>query len=248
MAGMLAARVLSDHFEWVTIVEKDRYPSSIAARAGVPQSRHLHALLLRGLQIVTRLFPGIDKELVAAGAVPVDVARDFAWYTSAGWAVNFDSGMEMLSFTRELLDWHIRQRVEALPNIQILDECGAMGLVEHRGSATGILLEGCRGANIDAGEQLRADLVVDATGHRPPVTGIRMARDARLSSAGRDRSQLASWLREQALSTPNGGALERTFHPGSAAVAVESRSHACGRRRSVDGDPWWWWARLPAGR
>jgi 2-polyprenyl-6-methoxyphenol hydroxylase-like FAD-dependent oxidoreductase len=166
MAGMLAARVLSDHFEWVTIVEKDHYPSSVATRAGVPQSRHLHALLLRGLQIVSRLFPGIDQELVAAGAVPVDVARDFAWYTSAGWAVNFDSGMEMLSFTRELLDWHIRQRVEALPNIQILDECGAMGLVEYSGSAKGILLEGCRGANIDAGEQLRADLVVDATGRR----------------------------------------------------------------------------------
>jgi hypothetical protein len=166
MAGMLAARVLSDHFEWVTIVEEDRYPSSVGTRAGVPQSRHLHALLLRGLQIVTRLFPGIDKELVAAGAVPVDVARDFAWYTSAGWAVNFDSGMEMLSFTRELLDWHIRQRVAALPNIQILDECGVMGLVEQRGSATGILLEESQGADIDAGEQLRANLVVDATGRR----------------------------------------------------------------------------------
>jgi hypothetical protein len=109
---MLAARVCLIISEWVTIVEKDRYPSSVARERCSPIATPARTSTSR-LQIVSRLFPGIDKELVAAGAVPVDVARDFAWYTSAGWAVNFDSGMEMLSFTRELLDWHIRQRVEA---------------------------------------------------------------------------------------------------------------------------------------
>jgi glycine/D-amino acid oxidase-like deaminating enzyme len=39
MAGLLAARVLSDRFERVTIVERDRLPDGAEARRGVPQGR-----------------------------------------------------------------------------------------------------------------------------------------------------------------------------------------------------------------
>ncbi len=37
MAGLLAARVLSDHFGRVTIVERDRFPEGVENRKGVPQ-------------------------------------------------------------------------------------------------------------------------------------------------------------------------------------------------------------------
>ena len=37
MAGMLATRVLSDHFERVTLLERDRFPETPAARKGLPQ-------------------------------------------------------------------------------------------------------------------------------------------------------------------------------------------------------------------
>ena len=40
LAGMLAARVLSDHFERVTLLERDRFPETPAARKGLPQGRH----------------------------------------------------------------------------------------------------------------------------------------------------------------------------------------------------------------
>ena len=39
LAGMLAARVLSDHFDAVTLLERDRFPESPAARKGLPQGR-----------------------------------------------------------------------------------------------------------------------------------------------------------------------------------------------------------------
>jgi flavin-dependent dehydrogenase len=48
IAGLLAARVLSDHFGCVTLVERDAIARDPAApRNGVPQGRHVHALLAR---------------------------------------------------------------------------------------------------------------------------------------------------------------------------------------------------------
>ena len=45
MAGLLAARVLSNHFDHVTIVERDPVHDQPESRKGQPQTRHLHVLL-----------------------------------------------------------------------------------------------------------------------------------------------------------------------------------------------------------
>src|SRR6516225_5578555 len=68
MAGMLAARILADHFDAVTLLERDRFPETPAARKGLPQGRHAHALLRRGRGSMERLLPGMTGELVRAGA------------------------------------------------------------------------------------------------------------------------------------------------------------------------------------
>ena len=68
IAGLLAARVLSDRFERVTLVERNRFPDEVIPRKGVPQARHLHILLARGRQTMEQLLPGIGEELTAAGA------------------------------------------------------------------------------------------------------------------------------------------------------------------------------------
>ena len=47
---MCAARVLSDFVDTVTIIERDSYPSAHDFRPGVPQARHVHNLLARGLR------------------------------------------------------------------------------------------------------------------------------------------------------------------------------------------------------
>src|SRR3989440_1361173 len=76
MAGLLAARVLSDHFEQITIIERDRLPQEIVSRKGVPQAQHVHALLAKGAAILTELFPGLFETLTQNGAVrftPTDV-------------------------------------------------------------------------------------------------------------------------------------------------------------------------------
>ena len=70
MGGLLAARVLADAYERVTVVDRDLLPERAADRQGVPQGRHAHALLARGAQILDELFPGLLADLAAAG-VPV---------------------------------------------------------------------------------------------------------------------------------------------------------------------------------
>src|SRR5436305_10724632 len=85
MAGLLAARVLSDHFSKVTIIDRDRLPSGAQNRRGVPQGLHTHVLLERGEEILNAIFPGISLELEQAGAPRLDGPRDTIWCHEGGY-------------------------------------------------------------------------------------------------------------------------------------------------------------------
>ena len=119
LAGMVAARVLADHFERVTLLERDRFPETPAARMGLPQGRHAHGLLDRGRVVMERFLPGLTGELVRAGAEPLDWTRDVAWKSPYGWHVRFPGKLLLLASTRDLIDWGVRGRVAALPNVRI---------------------------------------------------------------------------------------------------------------------------------
>jgi len=165
MAGMLAARILADHFERVTILERDHFPGGPVPRKGVPQSRHVHALLKRGRITLERLFPGIGDELVAAGAPTLDMANDIAWLTPAGWGVRFLSDLGFVAFSRDLLDWHVRRRLAAhYYGVRFLEGCDVIGLLPNA-AGNGVAGAHVRQRDRSGGEEkLRADLVVDATG------------------------------------------------------------------------------------
>ena len=60
IAGLAAAGALSDRFDQVVVLERDTLPSEPAHRAGTPQARHVHALLLSGQRALSELFPGFD--------------------------------------------------------------------------------------------------------------------------------------------------------------------------------------------
>jgi 2-polyprenyl-6-methoxyphenol hydroxylase-like FAD-dependent oxidoreductase len=165
LAGLVTARVLADHFERVTVLERDRYPDGPLPRKGVPQARHLHALLLRGRQILEEVFPGIGEELRQAGALGVDTAADLAWLTPAGWGFRFPSGLELLAFSRDLLDWCVRRRVAALPRVEVREETDVTALIPT-GAGNGVrgVVARPRDEGRPEGERLYADLVVDASG------------------------------------------------------------------------------------
>ena len=84
MSGMLAARVLADHFaEEVVLFDRDAFPQSAENRKGVPQGQHAHALLSSGSQMLEQYFPGFKGELFGQGALRGS-------YQSVRW---FDNGV-----------------------------------------------------------------------------------------------------------------------------------------------------------
>lgn len=165
MAGMLAARVLSDHFDRVTLIERDRYPETPEFRSGVPQARHIHVLLVRGMRILERLFPGLDSELDAAGATPVQFGTPSVEYrTPIGWAPRFDSSLVTRCSSRILLDWCVHERVAHNPKVTILEnhEVNRLLLDDSHTRVIGVQAQGRHGTREE--QTLYADLVVDASG------------------------------------------------------------------------------------
>src|SRR5262249_48035476 len=76
IGGLSMAGVLANYFEQVEIFERDHLPTSSGSRSGTPQDRHPHGLLAGGLRALDQIFPGFERDLAAAGAVPVTFARD----------------------------------------------------------------------------------------------------------------------------------------------------------------------------
>ncbi|WP_153531680.1 FAD-dependent oxidoreductase [Actinomadura macrotermitis] len=167
IGGLLAARVLLDHFDRVGLLDRDRFPETPAHRSGVPQSHHAHGLLLRGREIIEGLFPGIEEDLRAAGAtverdrVPFQVVSPFGPLPLPPLDAEFSV------YSRFLLEWQIRERLAAHPRLRLLEGTEVVGLAARPGSerVTGVRVRH-RGADIDAVSVLAADLVVDASGRR----------------------------------------------------------------------------------
>ncbi|MDQ4020596.1 MAG: FAD-binding monooxygenase, partial [Actinomycetota bacterium] len=171
MAGLLAARVLTDAYHRVTVVERDILPHDLADRRGVPQGRHLHALHARGRELLDELFPGFTEQLVRAGAVTADTLGDARIHVSGQLLRQADIGLPALSASRPFLEGHVRQRVRTLPTVRFVEGCDVLGLVTGDEQRRVI---GVRVAHRDdRGPQhtVPADLVVDATGRgsRTPV-------------------------------------------------------------------------------
>lgn len=162
-AGLLAARVLADHFDEVVVVERDALVDGVVApRKGVPQGRHAHVLLARGEQVLGRLFPDLVPALEADGAVRVDAAADVASY-QGGWMTRFRSGVTWLGLSRPLLESHVRRRVFARTNVSRRDAHDAVRL---HADASGGRVIGVTVKDRERGVEavVEADLVVDAAG------------------------------------------------------------------------------------
>lgn len=170
MAGLLAARSLSEFFDTVTVVDRDPLPdtpSEACARRGVPQGRHLHGLLPRGAQVLEELFPGILDELVLDGAHHMD-GRDLSqmYYDVGGHLLaRTGSAPSFAAYlaTRPFLEEHVRARLRAIPNVTLLDE---HDIVELTATPNRRRIVGAQVVNRRTCENitLGADLVVDATG------------------------------------------------------------------------------------
>jgi 2-polyprenyl-6-methoxyphenol hydroxylase-like FAD-dependent oxidoreductase len=185
MAGLLAARVLADEFDRVTLVERDRLSAAADNRRGVPQGRHVHTLLPGGADIIDELFPGLLNELVEAGAPKLGDYTRLHFQPDGVHRLTLPSGelqsrlVELGLFepvhqpSRPLLETAVRGRLRALANVEILDGCAFAGLMtstrRDRVTAARVVRHGATTEQV-----LTADLVIDATG-RGSRTPTRLA-------------------------------------------------------------------------
>jgi 2-polyprenyl-6-methoxyphenol hydroxylase-like FAD-dependent oxidoreductase len=159
MAGLFTAQVLSQHFQRVTVVERDRCPDQPDHRQGVPQSHHVHVLLTQGYRILEQLFPGIDAELAAAGAPQVEWTFDTQMLALGGWASPVHSALVTRPCSRTLLEWIIRQRLMKNDRVEWLQgQVMDLSTNVEKTHVTGVKLKG------ETETELLADLVVDASG------------------------------------------------------------------------------------
>ncbi len=164
MAGLLTARVLSSHFEKVTILERDPVNNQPESRKGQPQTRHLHGLLAGGLQIFSHYFPDLLETLAQSDVFIGDMGENMNWYTHGGYRLPVRTGLQGVTTSRPFLEYQVRQRVLALPNVTLLDNCAVKQLLTtpDKRQVQGVRLEN-RGLSGQT-TTLSADLVVDCTG------------------------------------------------------------------------------------
>ena len=121
LAGMCAARALSDFVDKVTVIERDAYPSAPEFRSGVPQARHVHNLLARGLREFESFFPGFEARMLERGAVSVESGWDTATLWPHGWARRTHSGLLQLYASRPLIESTVLEFSRRLPNVTFLE-------------------------------------------------------------------------------------------------------------------------------
>jgi 2-polyprenyl-6-methoxyphenol hydroxylase-like FAD-dependent oxidoreductase len=164
IAGSLAARVLADTCEQVTVVDRDVFSEVVQPRHAVPQGHHIHALLARGQQILEELFPGFTGELISRGVPVGDFGTSLSWYFNGAMIRKAYTGLVCVAAGRPLLETYVRGRVRAFPNVTFRDRTDIRGLVASgdRGRITGVRIQGPDASAPE--EVLDADLVVDTTG------------------------------------------------------------------------------------
>ncbi|WP_009634184.1 FAD-dependent oxidoreductase [Synechocystis sp. PCC 7509] len=179
IAGLLSARILSDRFASVTIIETDKLPELPSPRIGVPQSVQPHILFTKGYRILGELFPEIEEQLKAGGAISIDWTREFHHFNRMGWNANSLTPSDLISVTcsRPLLEWSIRQQLAKYANVQFVDGYRVTRLLSRETQITGVALRSSTGLETE----LSASLVVDASGRR---------------------SQAPNWLKELGFAPP----------------------------------------------
>jgi 2-polyprenyl-6-methoxyphenol hydroxylase-like FAD-dependent oxidoreductase len=167
IAGLVTARVLSDYFEHVTLLERDHIEPRPQVHKSTPQGNHLHAVLLGGLQVLSRLYPNFTAKLQDMGAVPNRITLDAPVYRPEGVSYSLtgtvkeprDLGFKLYSQSRGLLEHCLRQCTLAVPSISFQCDAPVEALIHRNGRVEGVRYRRC-------GEplSLASDLVVDCGG------------------------------------------------------------------------------------
>lgn len=211
MAGLVAAGVLSEFYDSVTVVERDTLPDRSAHRRGIPQGHHVHILLSRGIRVLSELFPGLPNELASAGAAVVDdgdlsrvYVRNGPYELKRSGTLADPAALAVYLASRPFLEFHVRRRVAALINVRFLDGHDVAEPIAEDDAIIGV-----RVVNRDNGvvTAVNADLVVDTTGRNARTPAF--LEDLGYGRPPEERSVVNVGYSSQPLSIPEGCIVER---------------------------------------
>jgi len=114
VAGLLAARALTEAYDRVTVIDRDALPDGVADRRAVPQGRHAHALLPLGQRCLEQLLPGAVDALVADGAASCAALEEYRFVVSGSRLAPVSTGNRTVFASRPFIEGHVRARVRAL--------------------------------------------------------------------------------------------------------------------------------------
>src|SRR5499433_186759 len=169
LAGLMTARVLSDHFDAVTVLERDDLDAQRGMHHSIPQGHHLHGLLRGGQQVMASLYPGFLEKLETLGARRCRAGTELVFYLPTGKAFSatgtvrepYDLGFDITCHSRGLLEYCVRQCTLEHTNITFASESRVHGLLYENGRVCGV-----RYQQSDEAHALATDFVVDAGGRR----------------------------------------------------------------------------------
>jgi 2-polyprenyl-6-methoxyphenol hydroxylase-like FAD-dependent oxidoreductase len=164
MAGLLAARVLSETYADVVVVDRDELIGVTSYRNGVPHGRHAHGLVAKGHEIFEGLLPGLTQGMVEDGVRPGDFNGSIAWYFNGQRLAPSDSGLACLPCGRPALELGVRKQVQQIPNVRFLERHDIVSLetTPDNKRVIGVWIQ--RREPDSKPETLLADLVLDITG------------------------------------------------------------------------------------
>lgn len=168
--GLATALLLARDGHAVTVLERDDDPMPAAAadaweawsRKGVAQFRQPHNLMPGLRRLLESELPDVQEGLARAGAARYDLLHPLPPMFSDRSPRPIDDQLWTYTGRRPVLEWVFAEAAHSQP-----------GLTLRRGSRVAGLLTGARahpgaphvaGVRLESGEEVKADLVVDATG------------------------------------------------------------------------------------
>lgn len=163
IGGLMTARVLSDYYKKVTIIEKDKVIFAPETRKGQPHAKHLHSLQYVALNAILKYFPNLKKQLINQGGIEIDLINSLNYYSHGGFKKKFNIGKNVVSTSRILLEHLIRENTLAIPNIELQDQSTSIELLmlDDKSRAIGIIVKQEGSAELT---HFYGDLVVDSMG------------------------------------------------------------------------------------
>src|SRR3954447_4395201 len=171
VAGLSTAMLLARDGHEVTVLERDAAPPPSNPdeawrdwdRKGVNQFRLLHYFAPRFREIMDANLPDVTAEMEAAGALRINPLRGIPDEISGG-VREGDDRFTAVTARRPIGEAAIARVVAKTDNVEVRRGVAVKGLLTGEPSANGI--PHVVGVITESGEELRADVVVDAGGRR----------------------------------------------------------------------------------